>query len=107
MLPKRQRSFSSEWEDPEETSEYWLQDGQNSVRKQLLKTPNVKVAKNIIMFLGDGMGISTITASRIRLGQMNGKRGEEAVLAMDKFPVTGLSKVSVSSSRSDAMKKKN
>ncbi len=34
-------------------------------------------AKNVILFVGDGMGISTLTASRIMAGQMDGKSGEE------------------------------
>lgn len=90
---KRTRMESSPWEDPEETSTYWYRDGQNNVRNQLLKPKNTKVAKNVIMFLGDGMGISTVTASRILSGQRRGQKGEESSLAMENFPTTGLSKV--------------
>jgi alkaline phosphatase len=35
------------------------------------------VAKNVILFVGDGMGISTITAARILEGQLRGESGEE------------------------------
>ncbi|XP_051979659.1 intestinal-type alkaline phosphatase-like [Xyrauchen texanus] len=49
-------------------------------------------AKNLILFLGDGMGISTVTATRILKGQMNGQTGEESVLTMDTFPHLALSK---------------
>uniref|UniRef100_A0A672K4L3 alkaline phosphatase n=1 Tax=Sinocyclocheilus grahami TaxID=75366 RepID=A0A672K4L3_SINGR len=38
------------------------------------------------------MGISTVTAARIMKGQMEGKTGEESVLAMDTFPYLALSK---------------
>lgn len=86
---------SSAFVEPEKTTEYWHEDGQNNVRKQLLKVQNKKVAKNVILFLGDGMGISTITAARIYAGQLKGKKGEEAELAMDKFPTTGISKVNI------------
>lgn len=49
-------------------------------------------AKNIILFVGDGMGISTVTAARILEGQMLGKLGEEHVLSFGKFPYAGLAK---------------
>ncbi|XP_008050303.1 alkaline phosphatase, placental-like [Carlito syrichta] len=49
-------------------------------------------AKNLILFLGDGMGVSTVTAARILKGQMNGKLGPETPLAMDRFPYLALSK---------------
>ena len=49
-------------------------------------------AKNVILFVGDGMGISTVTAARILEGQLKGMQGEENELAMDMFPFTGLAK---------------
>ena len=49
-------------------------------------------AKNVIFFLGDGMGISTVTAARIFAGQRAGNPGEETVLSFEEFPVTGLIK---------------
>lgn len=49
-------------------------------------------AKNVILFVGDGMGVSTVTAARILEGQMNGMDGEEHQLSFDRFPFTGLSK---------------
>ncbi|XP_078063768.1 intestinal-type alkaline phosphatase 1-like [Mustelus asterias] len=49
-------------------------------------------AKNVILFLGDGMGVSTVTATRILKGQLQGKPGEETILAMETFPHLGLSK---------------
>ncbi len=42
-------------------------------------------ANNVILFLGDGMGVSTVTAARIYEGQKQGKPGEEHDLAFDKF----------------------
>ncbi|MBO9492311.1 alkaline phosphatase [Endozoicomonas sp. G2_1] len=49
-------------------------------------------AKNIILFVGDGMGISTVTAARILAGQQQGKLGEEHELSFDKFPFSGFAK---------------
>ena len=40
-----------------------------------------------------GMGVSTVTATRILKGQMADKPGPETPLAMDQFPYLALSKV--------------
>ncbi|WP_448553808.1 alkaline phosphatase [Thalassotalea montiporae] len=49
-------------------------------------------AKNVILFVGDGLGISTITAARIMAGQQAGLAGEEYELSFDKFPYSGFVK---------------
>ncbi len=49
-------------------------------------------AKNVILFVGDGMGISTVTAARILDGQIKGMDGEENVLSFEAFPYAGLAK---------------
>ena len=49
-------------------------------------------AKNIILFVGDGMGISTVTAARILDGQLKGMLGEENQFSFEQFPFSGLSK---------------
>ncbi len=49
-------------------------------------------AKNVILFIGDGMGISTITAARIYAGQSASEDGESHILAMDTLPWSALSK---------------
>ncbi len=41
--------------------------------------------KNIILFIGDGMGVSTVTAARIFDGQSKGMKGEEHALAFEDF----------------------
>jgi alkaline phosphatase len=48
--------------------------------------------KNIIIFIGDGMGVSTVTAGRIFIGQEKGLMGEEYELSFDKFPQLALIK---------------
>lgn len=66
----------------------WYTDGQAAIQKQLdLKA--ISKAKNVILFVGDGMGVSTITASRIFVGQKKGMLGEENVLSFESFPYTG------------------
>lgn len=70
----------------------WYNDGQNLI-KQKLNAPKPKTkAKNIILFIGDGMGISTQTAARILEGQQRGQTGEENQLSFEKFPYTALVK---------------
>jgi alkaline phosphatase len=49
-------------------------------------------AKNIILFVGDGMGMSTVTAARILDGQNKGQQGEENTLSFGAFPFSGLAK---------------
>ena len=52
----------------------------------------VKPAKNVILFIGDGMSIPTITATRIYAGQKRGKDGVSYTLTMDTLPYSALSK---------------
>ncbi|VAW73649.1 Alkaline phosphatase [hydrothermal vent metagenome] len=49
-------------------------------------------AKNIILFIGDGMGVSTVTAARILEGQLRGEPGEENLLSFEHFPHVALVK---------------
>jgi alkaline phosphatase len=49
-------------------------------------------ARNVVLFVGDGMGVSTVTAARILAGQRAGGSGEEHSLSFETFPVTGLAK---------------
>ena len=55
--------------------------------------PNTNHAKNVIIFVGDGMCIQTGTMARIYKGQLHGRSGEESVLEWEKFATTGMSKV--------------
>ncbi len=48
--------------------------------------------RNVIVFVGDGMGPSTVTAVRILEGQLRGEMGEENVLSWERFPNVALSK---------------
>jgi alkaline phosphatase len=49
-------------------------------------------AKNVIVFLGDGMSLTTVAAARILAGQRAGNPGEEHALAWEHFPATAFSK---------------
>jgi alkaline phosphatase len=61
-------------------------------KQAIMQRINAGTAKNVILFVGDGMGISTVTAARILEGQNQGHSGEENMLSFDKFPFTALAK---------------
>jgi len=48
--------------------------------------------RNVILFVGNGMGVSTLTAARILDGQRRGEPGEENLLPFERFPHTALVK---------------
>lgn len=48
--------------------------------------------RNVVLFIGDGMGISTITAARIYAGQKLGRDGESHELSFERFPNVALIK---------------
>lgn len=73
--------------------DYWRTQAKTKLALKVKEQRNENVAKNVILFLGDGMSIPTITATRILKGQLEGNTGEETVLSFEKFPYTGLSKV--------------
>lgn len=70
----------------------WYRDGARAVAANHRVNPNERKAKNVILFVGDGMGISTVTAARILEGQLRGKSGEDHVLSFERLPYVALSK---------------
>lgn len=71
----------------ERDPDFWINKAENILKQQLNKNRlNKNMARNVIFFLGDGMGISTQMASRMFKG------GEELELSFEKFPYSGLSK---------------
>ncbi|XP_068755644.1 alkaline phosphatase-like [Montipora capricornis] len=72
----------------------WYKEGVKLIESNLKIKPNTNTAKSAILFLGDGMGITTITATRFLVGQManNHEGGEETVLSWEVFPWTALAK---------------
>ena len=70
----------------------WFHSGQKFIATGKKLQPNERHAKNVILFVGDGMGISTVTAARILEGQLRGERGEENSLFFERLPYAALSK---------------
>ncbi len=73
----------------------WFEAGQEAVararRNEASRNPDAR-AQNVILFLGDGMGITTVTAARILEGQLRGETGEENWLSFERLPHTALIK---------------
>ena len=70
----------------------WWSSARAKLEERKALTGNNRRAKNVIVFIGDGMGVSTITASRIFDGQSRGESGEENQLSFDRFPHLALVK---------------
>ncbi|XP_032670591.1 alkaline phosphatase-like [Odontomachus brunneus] len=69
-----------------EDSRHWHDLADKELEESLSYRWNTKKAKNVILFLGDGMSVDTITASRIY------RAGETSRLAWEHFPHIGILK---------------
>lgn len=75
-----------------ESPEQWFEAGQKAVEAAKRLKPVSRGARNVILFIGDGMGVSTVTAARILEGQIKGGSGEENLLSFERLPYVALSK---------------
>lgn len=92
-------SFQGYTEYEEKDPRHWYAKAHEELRERIdIYKPIHRRARNVILFLGDGMGISTITASRILKGQRAGQPGEEGYLEFDRFPHSALIKVTTKKS---------
>lgn len=78
---------------------YWNDIGKEEIKKskEIFENLNTNKAKNIIIFVGDGMSLPTLTAARIYKAQkkvnFDGSiNGEESLLFFETFPHVALSK---------------
>ncbi|XP_055846123.1 membrane-bound alkaline phosphatase-like isoform X2 [Episyrphus balteatus] len=71
---------------------FWIDDAQQALRGKIERSLNEGKAKNVILFLGDGLSIETIAAGRILKGQLEDRLGERSKLTFENFPAVGLSK---------------
>jgi alkaline phosphatase len=70
----------------ERSKDFWLKQGQSLLNKKINQKLNVNKAKNLVIFIGDGMGLATLMATR---SYMNDVKNE---LSFEKFHHTGLAK---------------
>lgn len=74
---------------------FWLKQAKATIESNLMARKEIKgKAKNVIIFMGDGMSIPTLAAARVFMG------GEKEKLSFEKFPAVGLSKVPLQDSNS-------
>lgn len=72
-----------------ETPDWWYRSG---AARAAANGAMAGKAKNVILFLGDGMSLTTVAAARILDGQRKGGPGEENLLSWEQFPATAFSK---------------
>lgn len=73
--------------------DYWQNYNLRHIQKVLASNKaESKIAKNVILFIGDGMSFATIAAGRVLKGQLEEKSGEETELVFEKFPHVALAK---------------
>ncbi|HBK45007.1 MAG TPA: alkaline phosphatase [Xanthomonadaceae bacterium] len=72
-----------------ETPQWWYRSG---AAKAAANGAMAGQARNVILFLGDGMSLTTVAAARILEGQRKGHPGEENLLSWEQFPATAFSK---------------
>ncbi|MEM7740940.1 MAG: alkaline phosphatase [Pseudomonadota bacterium] len=70
----------------------WEAEGRAALEARKAVQPIEGPAKNVILFIADGMDVTTSTAARIFDGQNKGGLGEENVLHFETLPFTGFSK---------------
>lgn len=73
-------------ESEETSSSYWINLAKQYVTQQTNMKQNRNIAKNIIFFLGDGLSITTLAATRVYAG------GEHIPLSFEQFPSVGMAK---------------
>ncbi len=75
-----------------ESPSTWYADGQRLVAERREALGGLPAARNVILFLGDGMSLATVSAARIMEGQLRGETGEENLLYFERFPHLALAK---------------
>ncbi len=73
----------------EESAQWWFRDGAAQAAERGAMGGQ---AKNVILFVGDGMSLPTVAAARILDGQRKGGAGEDNRLSWERFPATALSR---------------
>lgn len=83
----KQASFSEKQAfNPEHLSDFWINNAHRFIQAQLSKRPKKTIAKNVIIFMGDGMSMTTLATTRPYI------RDENTFLSFEEFPVVGMTK---------------
>lgn len=76
---------NGKFREEERKSDFWIEKAKRFVTEQVQRQPNTNRAKNVIIFVGDGMSHPTIAAARVAMGD------EGVQLAFEKLPYTASS----------------
>jgi alkaline phosphatase len=76
-------TYAALYNEMESSPDFWRTKAQNLLKSTLNAKENLNKAKNVIFFIGDGMSIPTIAATRAHMGK------EENELSFEKFPNFG------------------
>jgi alkaline phosphatase len=74
------------------SSAEWYKAGEEQAASKIADQPIEGKAKNLILVIGDGMGVATMTASRIYAGQQKGLQGEDYSMSFEQLPYSALVK---------------
>ena len=75
-----------------QTGDVYFKAAQEQMARIMAQKPNTSRAKNVILFVGDGYGVATVTAARIFDGQRQGRDGPTNKLAFESFPYSAFSR---------------
>jgi len=75
-----------------QSDDFYYQRADKDLQAILKRKPVTGRARNVILFIGDGMGISTVTAARIYAGQLAFRDGATNKLTFETLPNVALSR---------------
>ncbi|KYM75578.1 Alkaline phosphatase, tissue-nonspecific isozyme [Atta colombica] len=102
---RAQRLFQNTFRVDKKKREVWYETATRAIEMRIREaastsvsgtTPPTGIARGVVLFVGDGMGMSTLTAARILAGQRHGNPGEETQLAWESFPAVALARCKLS-----------
>lgn len=70
----------------------WRRRGREAVAAARALSRGPDRARNVVLFIGDGMSLTTVATARILAGQLAGGSGEENLLAFERLPHVALLK---------------
>ena len=73
-----------------ETADWWFRAGAIAAHQR--RDGGMAPARNLILFVGDGMSLPTVAAARMLAGQRSGQPGEETRLSFEDLPYTALAR---------------
>ncbi|XP_003746813.1 alkaline phosphatase, tissue-nonspecific isozyme [Galendromus occidentalis] len=84
---------SSDEAAAERTSAYWRDEALKDLKLKISRIPNEGKARNVVFFLGDGMGVASVAGGSILKAEQSGRTySRNTKLQMERLPFSGLVK---------------